>query len=210
MGFASRERAALCAALTAVEPDAPTLCEGWTAHDLAAHVWCRENDPLAAPGVVIGALADLTASRMEAVKRRWAYPELVRQIARGPRPVSPFALPALDEAGNTVEFFVHTEDVRRAGGLEPRKSDPAFEDHASRALATVARRLLRAAPVGVVFERTDSGERLRVRPGSSSVTVAGAPSELLLFAFGRVGHARVGLVGDPVDVASLLGNPARV
>ena len=95
MGFAAQERAALCDALADAGPDAPTLCEGWTTHDLAAHVWVRENDPSAAPGLLIGALADVTASRMEATKRRWLYPELVEQIRRGPRPISLFAVPVL-------------------------------------------------------------------------------------------------------------------
>ena len=85
MGFAAQERTALCDALAEVGPDAPTLCEGWTSHDLAAHVWVRENDPSAMPGLLVGALADVTASRMEATKRRWLYPELVEQIRRGPR-----------------------------------------------------------------------------------------------------------------------------
>ena len=80
MGFAGQERAALCDALLEAGPDAPTLCEGWTTHDLAAHVWVRENDPSAMPGLLVGALADVTASRMEATKRRWLYPELVEQI----------------------------------------------------------------------------------------------------------------------------------
>ena len=38
MGFAALERAALCDALLEVGPDSPTLCDGWTSHDLAAHV----------------------------------------------------------------------------------------------------------------------------------------------------------------------------
>src|SRR5918999_422676 len=46
--FARSERADLCDLLDKVGPDAPTLCRGWNAHDLAAHLWIRENDPLGA------------------------------------------------------------------------------------------------------------------------------------------------------------------
>src|SRR5262245_9679824 len=44
--FYRRERAALCDLLDRVGPDRPTLCEGWTTNDLAAHLWVRESDPL--------------------------------------------------------------------------------------------------------------------------------------------------------------------
>jgi D-arabinose 1-dehydrogenase-like Zn-dependent alcohol dehydrogenase len=34
-----------------VGPDAPTLCEGWTTYDLAAHLVLREGSPLAVAGI---------------------------------------------------------------------------------------------------------------------------------------------------------------
>src|SRR5690606_1471098 len=43
---ASRERAALCDLLSRLGPDQPTLCEGWTTRDLAAHLLLRERRPL--------------------------------------------------------------------------------------------------------------------------------------------------------------------
>ena len=42
---ARTERLALCATLTRVGPQPPTLCEGWTARDLAAHLVVREQRP---------------------------------------------------------------------------------------------------------------------------------------------------------------------
>jgi uncharacterized protein (TIGR03083 family) len=36
-----KERQALCDTLTELGPDAPTLCEGWTTADLAAHLMVR-------------------------------------------------------------------------------------------------------------------------------------------------------------------------
>lgn len=44
-----------CDALAAVERDAPTLCEGWSAHDLALHLWVLKH-PLAWPGIGVPAL----------------------------------------------------------------------------------------------------------------------------------------------------------
>lgn len=40
---AKRERLLLADLLEAAGPDAPTLCEGWNARDLAAHVVVRER-----------------------------------------------------------------------------------------------------------------------------------------------------------------------
>lgn len=206
MGFAKQERSALCDALAAVAPDAPTLCEGWTAHDLAAHVWCRENDPAAAPGSFIAALAEMTASRMEATKRRWTYLELVEQIRRGPRLGSIFALGVVDELANVAEFFVHAEDVRRPAGLAPRTQSAEFEAHIAKGLAGTAKMLFKSASCGIVLERTDAPERLRVRPGAETVTVIGQPSELLLFAMGRMTDADVRLVGRQETIDALLWN----
>ena len=197
MGFAKQERASLCDALDQVSPGAPTLCEGWTAHDLAAHVWCRENDPSSMPGIVLDIMAEVTASRMEAVKKRWTYPELVSQIGRGPRPISVFALPVLDEAANTGEFFVHTEDVRRPNGLPRRATTPEFEDQVAKILNTMAKAAFRSSSCGVVLERSDRHLRLRAKKGPTTVTLIGRPSELLLFAFGRRADADVQLVGWP-------------
>lgn len=205
MGFAKQERTALCDALLEAGQDAPTLCEGWTAHDLAAHVWVRENDPAAMPGMFIGALEDLTQGRMDAVKQRWGFEELVAQIGRGPRPISVFALPVLDELANTGEFFVHTEDVRRPAGLAPRETTAEFEDQIAKSLKNMAKPLFRDAGTGVVLERSDRGERLRAKSGSRTVTVIGRPSELLLFAFGRTQDADVRLVGEDDAVAALKG-----
>lgn len=194
----------MCDALEDAGPGAPTLCEGWDAHDLAAHIWVRENDPSALPGMVLPVLADVTEARMQATKSRWTYEELIRQIRRGPRPISLFAVPVLDELANTAEFFVHTEDVRRPAGLGPRELGEEFEDTLAKSLNTTAKALFRSAASGIVLERTDRRQRLRVKPGETTVTVIGKPSELLLFAFGRRADADVRLVGDEQAKAALL------
>lgn len=204
MGFAKQERAALCDALTDAGPDAPTLCEGWDTHDLAAHVWVRENDPIAVPGVLIKPLNSVTESRMEAVRNRWTYTELVDRIRRGPGLASLFAIPAVDEKANTGEFFVHTEDVRRPAGLQPRPTTEDFEKAMADMLATMAKALMRDAKCGLVYERTDVSESLRVRPGTTTVTVVGKPSELYLFSYGRMEAADVDVIGESEAVSTLL------
>ncbi|WP_010474195.1 maleylpyruvate isomerase family mycothiol-dependent enzyme, partial [Streptomyces somaliensis] len=50
---AKRERLVLADLLEAVGPEAPTLCDGWTTRDLAAHLVVRERRPDAAAGVLL-------------------------------------------------------------------------------------------------------------------------------------------------------------
>lgn len=110
---AKRERLLLADLLEAAGPEAPTLCHGWTTRDLAAHVVVRERRPDAAAGVLLSPLK----SRLDRVQSEFAekpYEELIQLIRTGPPRMSPFGLKQLDEAANTVEFYIHAEDVRRA------------------------------------------------------------------------------------------------
>lgn len=203
MNAAKSERAALCDLLDEVGPDAPTLCEGWTAHDLAAHLWIRESDPLGAAGIMAKPLAGLTERRMSESRSRWPYAELVDRIRRGPARLSVFAFPGVDEEANTVEYFIHHEDVRRAGErpLTPRELPTEFEDWLWRRLKLMGRAMFRRSPVGVVLERergadaTGAPETVRAMAGSDIVTIVGRPSELMLFGYGRHEVADVRLVG---------------
>lgn len=202
MNIAPAERATLAALLDQLGPDAPTLCEGWTTTDLAAHLVLRESDPLAAGGMVIKPLAGHTARRM-AQLAALPWDELVARVRRGPTGLSLFRLPGVDEPANAVEFFIHAEDIRRAQPEEaaPRDLGRDVEDHFWKRLAFLGRAMFRRVDVGVVLERTDTpGQTLRARPGSSTVTLRGKPSELLLLASGRGEHAEVEVVGDPEAV----------
>ena len=212
MTFAKSERADLCDLFDAVGPDAPTLCRAWRTHDLAAHLWIRETDPLGASGMVARPLAGLLERRMADVTQRWDYTELVDRVRRGPARFSVFAVPGVDEPANTTEFFVHHEDVRRAGDhpLHARGLPEDVEDWMWRRLKLLGRAFFRRVPVGVVLERlsplpTDEPETIRVSPGSTIVTLIGQPSELMLYAHGRTSVAEVKLVGDPEAIASLEG-----
>ncbi|MFE9388234.1 TIGR03085 family metal-binding protein [Streptomyces sp. NPDC006784] len=192
---AKRERLLLADLLEANGPDAPTLCEGWRTRDLAAHVVVRERRGDAAGGLLIKQLAP----RLERVQAEFAakpYDELIHLIRTGPPRMSPFALKQVDEAANTVEFFIHGEDVRRAQpDWARRELDPVFEDALWRRLETAARMYGRKAPVGLVLRRPD-GQTAVARRGTPVVTAVGAPSELLLFVSGRTEQADVELDGD--------------
>ncbi|MGV9254788.1 TIGR03085 family metal-binding protein [Streptomyces sp. NPDC003697] len=200
--FAKRERLLLADLLETTGPDAPTLCEGWRTRDLAAHLVVRERRPDAAGGALIKQLAP----RHDRVLEEYAakpYEELVRLIRTGPPRFSPFQLKQIDEAANTVEFYVHTEDVRRAQpDWTPRELDAVFQDTLWSRLERVARLLGRGVPTGVVLRRPD-GQTVVARRGTPVVTVTGEASELLLFAFGRQDQARVELDGDKGSIAAL-------
>ncbi|MFF4405498.1 TIGR03085 family metal-binding protein [Streptomyces sp. NPDC001262] len=199
---AQRERLLLADLLETSGPDAPTLCEGWNARDLAAHVVVRERRADAAAGVLFKPLA----ARLERVQAEFAakpYEELVQLVRSGPPKVSPFALKQIDEAANTVEFYVHTEDVRRARpDWTPRSVDPVFADALWTRLEAMARVLGRRSPVGLVLRRPD-GRTAVARKGAPVVTVTGEPTELTLFAFGRQKAAKVELEGDDMAIAKL-------
>ncbi|MCK7622072.1 TIGR03085 family metal-binding protein [Streptomyces sp. RS10V-4] len=200
---AKRERLLLADLLESAGPEAPTLCEDWTTRDLAAHLVVRERRADAAAGIVAKPLA----GRLEKVQAEFAakpYEELLRLIRTGPPKLSPFALKQIDEASNTVEFYVHAEDVRRAQpDWTPRALDPVFADALWVRLERAARVLGRKAPVGVVLRRPD-GQTVVAHRGAPVVTVTGEPGELTLFAFGRQDAAKVELDGDKDAVARLL------
>nr|BFE88977.1 hypothetical protein GCM10020093_115780 [Planobispora longispora] len=58
MTYARAERAALSDLFARLGPDAPTLCEGWTTFDLAAHLVLRERRLDAAPGIALSPWPD--------------------------------------------------------------------------------------------------------------------------------------------------------
>ena len=214
--FAKDERAELCDLLEQVGPDAPTLCAPWDAHDLAAHLWIRETDPVGATGLVAKPLAGLLERRMAEVRQRWSFPELVDRVRKGPARFSVFAIPGVDEGANTTEYFIHHEDVRRAGEApqHSRGLPPEVEEWMWRRLKLLARAWFRRAPVGLVLERLGSADTepdtIRVSGGSSTVTLVGQPSELVIYAHGRTAVAEVKLVGEPDAVAQLSGTDFNI
>jgi len=155
MTYARDERLALCALLDEAGPREPTLCAGWTTADLAAHLVLREHRPDAGAGMLGGPLAGYANRVQRKLAQRTPFPRLVQTIRTGPPRFSFFALPGLDERVNLTEFFVHHEDVRRArADWEPRDISAGLADLLWQRLS-MARFLLRKAPVGVELARDD-------------------------------------------------------
>jgi len=206
VSYSREERLALCALLDETGPDAPTLCEGWTTGDLAAHLVLRERRPDAAAGVAGGPLAGYTARVQQRLKERIPFPDLVRMIRSGPPVLSVMALPGVDERANAVEFFVHHEDVRRAApGWKPRELSSGESDMLWHRLR-MARFMLRKAPVGVELARDDAdgpAYRITAKNATPAVTVVGRPAELTMWVMGRRGQARVRMDGTQPTVTKL-------
>ena len=199
--LARRDRLGLCDLLDELGPDAPTLNDGWTTTDLAAHLVARDRRPDSVPGLVVPALAGWSEHVRHGFLLR-PYTDLVETLRTGPPKWSPLRRPAADRAGNTHEFFVHYEDVRRScDGWEPRQLDAEAEADIWRVLRWFGRRAFRPSPVGVVLAWAD--QTFLAHRGTPAVTIAGPPGELLLYAFGRQHHARVDLVGSSDAVDSL-------
>ncbi|OAA29678.1 TIGR03085 family protein [Frankia sp. EI5c] len=203
-GRARAERALLADLLAAAGPDRPTLCAGWTTHDLAAHLVTRERSPLAGPGLVIPALHGITERAERSTGQSHPFTELVELFRNGPAWWNPARLRRFDDATNVAEFYVHHADVDRAvPGFTPRALDPVSRERIWSGLRLLARAGYRSTDAEVVAERTDTGARRVLRRGKSTVVIAGPPEELLLHAFGRRSVAQVELSGDPAAIASL-------
>ena len=115
-----------------------------------------------------------------------------------------FAIPAVDRAANTMEYFIHHEDVRRAQpDAEPRDLDPRFADELWNVVRRMSKLMLRKAPAGVTLVLASGGEsaeRVMAHKGDPMVRVTGAAGELALFVYGRQDHARVELDGPDDSV----------
>jgi uncharacterized protein (TIGR03085 family) len=200
MTAAQRERRALVDTLRVVGPDAPTLCAGWTARDLAAHLVVRERRLDATPGIMIGSLAGYTAKVQEQTARSHSWDELVELVASGPPVYSPFKL--LDSVANLGEMFIHHEDVRRAvDGWQPRALDESTVAGLGRQLGLLSRMTLTKLPAQVVLQTTEGRRVARIGRGDV-VTVTGEPQELVLFVAGR-DAARIEFDGDPKAIAAV-------
>lgn len=209
MTYAREERLALCALLEQAGPDAPTLCGGWTTGDLAAHLVLRENRPDAAAGVLGGPLAGYTARVQRKLRQRTPFPALIARIRSGPSRLSFMGLPGMDERVNTVEHFVHHEDIRRAvPGWKPRNLTEEQSGALWRRLR-IARMALRKAPVGVELARDDMDRdnhdvfRITAKNATPVVTVIGPPAELTMWALGRTTAANVRFDGIEAAVRRL-------
>jgi uncharacterized protein (TIGR03085 family) len=200
--FDAVERQQLCDLLVELGPDAPTLLDPWSTRDLVAHLYLREHDYLAAPGLVFPGPWHRMAERHSAELTRRDFASLVEQVRAGP-PLGFFRIGWVRGFPNLNEFYVHHEDVRRANGLTPRDNAPdldaALWRNVRRAGWFLARRL-RGVELQLEWAGTD--KRVRARRGDQTARLAGSPGELLLSLFGRAA-AQVEVTGEPAAVAAV-------
>jgi len=181
-----RERMELCDLLFELGPDAPTLCEGWTTSDLAAHLVLREH-------------FHRWSDAQRATEKAKGLPVMVARLRAG-APLIPWRVPRLRDLFNGLEYFIHHEDVRRANGREPRPPIADLEALSWRMTGLSARRLARRIrPYGLELARPD-GQRRRYGSGDMA-TISGPASEMVLYISGRRAAARVTLDGAPDAVA---------
>ena len=198
MTWVEVERRSLAVALRAADPDAPTLCTGWTARHLCAHLVQREH-------AFLRNVWDQVTTKVPGEERYMqrlvdnagtpaGYAALVDRFAAGPSRHS--LMGRFDEAWNLLEYVVHHEDLRRGSGPVPPRDLPAAEvDEIWRRARPIFKRAYRKAPVGVELA-PEGGGVTRVRNGPSTVTLVGSPLDLLLHAFGRRSAADVRVDGS--------------
>lgn len=176
-----RELARLCDAFDALPAEAPTCCEGWTAHDLAVHLWQLHHDPKAWVLEFVGGAA---GERHRARQREGGdYADLVAELRMCTGPVACMLGDRFEGWRHAIgEYFVHRQDLIRANDLPPDEIDEPLAE-ALWLRAGVAARSLRAFPRGVILEHED-GRRQRIGFAPDRI-VRGRPEELICWVYGR-------------------------
>ena len=194
------EREELCDLLLDLGPEAPTLCEGWTTYDMAAHLFVREHNPVASVGIVVSAAASLHDKAILKAKADHSFEELVAKVRKGP----PMHWKPVDAPFNTQEYFVHHEDVRRGDGDKtprPAAEVAAIETALWKGLQRghrLATRKVHGVEINFV---TPDGKTIHSGKGDESVTMTGRAGEIILYLSGRKAAANVELTGAPEAIA---------
>ena len=125
MRWIDTEKPALVETLRHADPEAPTLCEGWTTRHLLAHLVQREQNQLANLGDMIvrrpPGQEKYLGRLVEEARTPEGYDALVSRFAAGPVRWSAMNWGA--ETLNFTEYVIHHEDLRRAhAGVSVRAS----------------------------------------------------------------------------------------
>lgn len=203
MAWNQTERSALVETFRVTDPGAPTLCAGWDARHLLAHLVQREHSPGASIGDLVlrrnpgqerflGRVADSASTPA-------GYEALIARFSDGPPRWSPMSWAG--DSVNLVEYVVHHEDVRRGNGSAEPRPMPAEETQALfDRLGVLGRLTYRQSPVGITLT-VPGGASSVVRKGTG-VTLAGQPVELALYVTGRREAADVEVAGATALVSS--------
>ena len=204
---AQRERAALSDTLLAVGPEAPTLCEGWLARDLAAHLVLREHRPLASVGIWAAPMRSYTQKVQDELAAQ-PWEDLVALVRAHPPRWSPAGWSTkVEQLVDGGELFIHHEDLRRGDGVpRPRELSREDQDALWATLRGTGKLAFRKSPVGVIID-VPGRESTPIKGGDRTVTIRGAVGEVLLASSGRARAAEIDLLGRPEDVARLQATP---
>jgi uncharacterized protein (TIGR03085 family) len=193
--FVRSERRALADLFAELGPDAPTMCEGWATRDLAAHIVVRERRPDAALAMYLPPARRHGRKVQRAMAAR-PFAELVAMVRHAPW-WSPVSNRLVEGLINTLELFIHHEDVRRGQpGWRPRELPRRDQEALWRRGAGLARLRLRRFPGTLLVQSPGYGE-VSTGNGGEPVRMVGAPGELVYFLAGRQRAARVQLAGPP-------------
>jgi uncharacterized protein (TIGR03085 family) len=177
--------------LAAVESTATTLCVGWSAHDLAIHLWLIKRDPTAWPGMVVPLLAPLTHRRAQRIRHRWRYEELLDRLRSTSGSIACMPLDRWEDHRHAIgEYYVHTQDVARPHHIDQPAPDDALQEALWLRARTAARIMRRRLPAGLVLEHSD-GRRAVIGQAGPPMMVSGPPSELICWVYGRRSVAAV-------------------
>jgi uncharacterized protein (TIGR03085 family) len=190
--YAKLERQRLADLLEKLGPDVPTLCEGWTTRDLAAHLVVRDRRPDAAASTIVKPLRE-HGEHVRLAKAAEPYSAILQELRRPPA-WSLVSNPLTDEVFNAGEFFIHHEDARRGReGWEPRALDPGQEQALWRTLKITGKIVLRRLGVPATVRCDGFGEF--VVGADPQDTISGPPGELTMFLSGRQRAAHVEVTG---------------
>jgi uncharacterized protein (TIGR03085 family) len=202
------ERQRFVALLDELGPDAPTLCEPWTAGDLAAHV--LSIDRMAGVPTFEGRLVvqrfgwrlnemwrrPRAANALMWATKRHEFEWIVDRLRKDPPRL--LLRPSVGVVG-LFEIWGHREDLRRPND-RPSPGEPDLAPVVPW-LFRYQRRFLSDTSLRVV---ADDGREWTAGTGPEAV-IRGPLSEVVLWLGGRAGVARVELDGEPDAVARLDG-----
>lgn len=227
------QRNKLCDLLDSLNDEqwqATTMCEGWDAGDIAAHMLVREREPWYSVGLVIPQLGDMHTSRM-AVRKAAGRAAMIADLRAGPP--RPFAWGIVGRV-QVGEDYIHTEDVRRGGATDAPAGDgqPAVDltpddgtgdDRVANILWEAVSRFSLQTFGGVkadgVVALTDGTKTKAYRVGgkiarparnaspAETVSISAPVGDLLLFTTGRRG-AHVSIDG-PEDLSRAVSHSRR-
>ena len=207
------ERAQLAQALLDVSPDAPTLCEGWQARHLAAHVVLRERSPIVGAGIAVPALsarAEAAIARLaDTAPTEGAYRDLVARVAAD-RPAfwHPGAW-AGDRPTSSSSSCTPRTSAAAPARSPPRSSTRSSSRPCGRSWSGAGGLRLRKVPVGVVLVRDDGVRHRRARRGRARHGRRPRRRRRAgLYLLGRGAAADVEVEGDADDVARARAGPA--